>query len=211
MKKQFRYALGEILIVILGITIAFSMNKCAENANNKDQKEQYLTNLKRDIEEDKKQLETNLEQITQKIVLCNDILPVLNSDAPDKAIKLRGVYNVANITNFTPKDFTYQTLVNSGDLKLINDFNLKTAIEKHYSSYRDVLKAYERQEVINKDYLGNYFIYHTDYDLVREGKAPFTDEKLLKNIMQSVRGSFMIKKGATESGIRSCDSILKLL
>ena len=187
------------------------MNKCSENANNKAQKEQYFTNLKRDIEEDKKQLEANLEQITQKITLCTELLPIINSNAENKAARLQNIFSVAYITNFTPKDFTYQTLINSGDLKLIDDFELKTAIEKHYSGYKDVLKAYERQELINKDYLGNYFIYHTDYDLVQEGKAPFTDEKLLKNIMQSVRGSFMLKKRATETGIRSCDSILKLL
>ena len=211
MKKKLTYAFGEILIVIIGISLAFSMNKCADDSKNKTQKKQYLTNLKQDIEEDKAELESNLIQINQKIELSTSLIPVLNSNDPEKQEKLRGLYNIAQLTNFTPKDFTYQALVNSGDLKLIDDFELKKAIEKHYAKYKTISKAYERQEIINKDYLGDYFIYNTDYDLMRQGKSPFKDEKLLKNMMQAIRGSFIIKKEATELGIKSCDSILKVL
>lgn len=211
MKKEIRYAFGEILIVIIGISIAFSMNKCAENSKNETQKQQYISNLKEDIQTDKLQLESNLVKINEKIELCGSLIPILGSDDPQKAVKLRGVFAVANLTNFTPEDYTHQTLVNSGDLKLMNDFKLKSDILKHYSVYKEIQKAYERQEIINKDYLGNYFIYQTNYDLMREGKSPFKDEKLLKNIMQSVRGSFMIKRDATQRGITSCENVLKIL
>ncbi len=49
MKKQIRYALGEILIVIVGITIAFSLNKCSENKKDEAIRVQYLQNIKNDI------------------------------------------------------------------------------------------------------------------------------------------------------------------
>ncbi len=211
MKKKFSYALGEIVIVIIGISIAFSLNKCSEDQKNQTQKKQYLASLKQDIQEDKVQLENNITAIEQKIGICSEILPMLNSDNPEKSNKLFNIYQVAQLTIFTPKDFTYQALVNSGDLKLIDDLELKKAIEKHYASYKTINDAYGRQEAINKEYLGKYFIYNTDYDLMRQGKSPFKDEKLLKNMMQAVRGSFLIKQEATLNGIKSCDSILKLL
>lgn len=211
MKKKFSYAFGEILIVIVGISIAFSLNKCSENKKNQEQKAQYLTSLKQDIAEDKAQLENNIIQIDRKVDISTELLPLLNTNKPEKNTKLRGVYQLAQLTNFTPKDFTYQALVNSGDLKLLDDLELKKAIERHYANYKMISDAYKRQESINKDYLGNYFIYNTDYDLIREGKSPFTDEKLLKNMMQAIRGSFVFKQIATQNGIKSCDSILKIL
>ncbi|BAO76324.1 DUF6090 family protein [Winogradskyella sp. PG-2] len=211
MKKKLTYALGEILIVIIGISLAFGMNEWGEDRASKTQKEQYIHNLKLDIKDDKVQLAANLTKINSKIEQAEDVISVLGKDVPNKNVRLRGVYAVANLTNFTPKDYTHQTLVNSGDLKLMNDFELKTTILKHYSDYKTILKAYERQEIINRDYLGNYFIHHTDYDLISEGKSPFKDEKLLKNIMQSARGSLNIKRDATIQGIKSCDSILKVL
>ena len=86
----------------------------------------------------------------------------------------------------------------ANDLKLLDDLELKKAVERHYANYKMINDAYKRQEIINKDYLGNYFIYNTDYDLMREGKSPFKDEKLLKNMMQAIRGSFMFKQIATQ-------------
>ena len=211
MKKQLTYALGEILIVIIGISLAFAMNKWGENNANNTQREQYINNLKQDIKSDKLQLERNLNEIDEKIKISSELISVLGTDKPQKKELLKGVYAIANLSSFSPKDYTHQTLINSGDLKLMNDFKLKSDILKHYAIYKDILKADQRQEIINKDYLGRYFIYNTDYDLVQEGKSPFTDEKLLKNIIQSIRGSFMIKKTATQRGITSCDSILRVL
>lgn len=210
MKKKLTYAFGEILIVIIGISLAFAMNKWGEERSNKAQKEQYIINLKQDIEADKEQLAANLVIIKEKIVQADEVISILGKEVPNKNKRLQAVYSIAQLTNFTPKDYTHQTLVNSGDLKLMNDFELKTTIQKHYSDYKTILDAYERQEIINKDYIGKYFIYNTDYDLMREGKLPFKDEKLLKNIMRSARGSLDIKRRATENGIKSCDSILRV-
>lgn len=211
MKKKFTYAFGEILIVIVGISIAFSLNKCAENNKSEAQKKQYITSLKQDIEQDKAQLENNINLIKEKIEVASNFMPKLANPDPNVKYDIRDIYKVAQLTDFTPKDFTYQALVNSGDLKLIDNLELKKAIEKHYANYKAIANAYERQEIINKDYLGHYFIYNTDYDLMREGKSPFNDEKLLKNMMMAIRGSFMIKRDATIMGIQSCDSILKIL
>ena len=74
-----------------------------------------------------------------------------------------------------------------------------------------MMKSYIRQESIVRDYLGNYLINHADYDNIPQGKSPFTNMKLLKNIVQSMRGSFMLKVEATEKGIESCDSLVSTI
>jgi len=211
MKKRLRYALGEILIVIVGISIAFSMNKCADLQKDKAQKEQYLVNIKSDVKIDKQNLEKNLEGIGHKIQSLSDVLPLINTDNPEKATAARKIFGVFTLTEFYPKDITYQTMINSGDFKLINDFDLKAAIEAHYSEYKKILKDYERQEVIHKDFLGNYLIHNADYDAMRQGAFGFTNEKLFKNILQSMIGSLILKKNATERGIKNCDSLLGVL
>ena len=187
MKKVYwRYALGEVLIVIIGISMAFSMNKCSENSKNKTLKYKYLESLVNDLEIDKNQLETNTEAIEKKIETLKSILPLFNSSNLQEKRGVFKMFPVANLTDFTPKDITYQTMINSGDFKLIEDLNIKTAIETHYSNYKTILKHYKRQEIINKDYFGNYMIHHVDYDAMRDGKLGLEDEKLLKNILQSM-------------------------
>ncbi|HMC02280.1 MAG TPA: DUF6090 family protein [Flavobacteriaceae bacterium] len=212
MKKiDWQYTFGEILIVIIGISIAFSLNKCAESSKNKAQQQQYLTNIKNDIESDKINLEDNVKALENKIKTTNEILPKLNTNAPDKMSISGKIFSIVSLVNFTPNDNTYQALVNSGDFKLIDDFELKTAIEKHYATYQIMSQSYERLENIQKKYVGDYFIYHIDYDDFSKGQFGFKDEKLLKNIILSMRGAFDIKLKATKNGIASCDSLAAIL
>lgn len=210
-KIKWQYALGEIFIVIIGITIAFSLNKCSENSKAQTLKLQYLSNIKRDVEADKAILENNLESIKKKIDIASEIIPKLNTNAPDKMSIVGKVFSIISLTNFNPNDNTYQTLINSGDLKLIDDFEIKTAIEKHYSNYETMGQDYTRLENIQKEYVGNYFIYHIDYDAFGKGKFGFEDEKLLKNIILSMRGAFELKLKATQNGIDSCTNLLEIL
>ncbi len=208
-KLNWRYALGEILIVIIGITIAFSLNKWAQNKQQESQKQQYLVNLKSELEADKEALENNVEQLRIKMATVDKIIPVLGGDDNNaKMAVINGIFSVSRLSNFSANDITYHTLINSGDLKLLDDFALKTAIQRHYSNYEDMMKDYERQENIHKEYLGRYFIQNADYDAFPKGVFGFDDELLLKNIMQSMRGSFSIKLFATQRGIESCDSLL---
>ncbi|MDU8885732.1 DUF6090 family protein [Yeosuana sp. MJ-SS3] len=212
MKKiDWQYTFGEILIVIIGISIAFSLNKCSENSKNEDQRKLYLTSIKNDVEADKLTLEDNVKTLEDKIKITNEILPKLNTNSPDKMSITGNIFNIVSLVNFTPNDNTYQALVNSGDFKLIDDFELKTAIEKHYATYEIMAQSYERLENIQKKYVGDYFIYHMDYDAFQKGEFGFKDEKLLKNIILSMRGAFDIKLKATKNGIASCDSLTSVL
>ena len=134
MKKiKWRYALGEILIVIIGVTIAFSMNKYAESSKDNALKEQYLQSLKNDIESDKLQLQENIKELTVKLGTIDSIVPHLDPDSTIKPHIGQKIFKASVLVEFNAKDITYSTLVNSGDFKLINDLALRTIIEEHYS------------------------------------------------------------------------------
>ena len=70
MKKiNWQYALGEVIIVSIGITIAFALNNWKEARNNQKIKQQYLSSLKTDIQKEIKQLESLQQLFRQKILL----------------------------------------------------------------------------------------------------------------------------------------------
>jgi hypothetical protein len=204
-KVTWKYTLREIIIVIIGISIAFSLNKCADNINDKKLRKEYLTNLKNDVEADKLQLEKNVTAINQKLKTCAEIIPVLNSNQNPDMRLMNNVFAILKYENFSPKNITYKTLINSGDLKLIDDFQLKTAIQQHYSNYEDMADVYVRHTSLIKDYLGNYLFNHADYDQIMEGESPFLNEIKLKNIVRAMLTTFDEKKKATLFSIESCD------
>ncbi|MFT5845990.1 MAG: hypothetical protein ACJARX_002133 [Psychroserpens sp.] len=204
-KATWKYTLREIIIVIIGISIAFSMNKCSDNIKDKKLRKEYLTNLKNDVEADKLQLAQNIKAINKKLKTCDEIIPVLNSDQNPDMRLLDNIFAILKYETFSPKNITYKTLINSGDLKLIDNFQLKTAIQQHYSNYEDMADVYVRHTSLIKDYLGNYLVNHADYDQIMEGKSPFLDEIKLKNIVHAMLTTFGEKKLATQFNIESCE------
>ena len=208
-KATWHYTLREIIIVIIGITIAFSMNKCADNVTDNKLKKEYLINLKSDLEADKIKLRKNVEAIEQKIKTCVELIPMLNTGKKQGMPLMDMVFTILQYETFSPKNITFKTLINSGDLKLINDFQLKTAIQGHYSNYNEMFDVYTRHTSLIQDYLGNYMINSADYDQLMIAKTPFPDEIKLKNIVRALSTTFSEKKNATEKGISSCDVLMK--
>ncbi|MGC1473768.1 MAG: DUF6090 family protein [Psychroserpens sp.] len=207
-QSTWKYTLREILIVIVGISIAFSMNKCSDNLKDNKLKTVYLTNLKSDAAADKLVLAKNIGEIDKKIETCYNLIPQLNTGKPQSMALLGEIFVILKYETFSPKDITYQTLVNSGDFKLIPDFELKAAIQSHYSNYKDMIDAYARHRSLIQDYLGNYLVNDADYDQLNEGKALFLDEIKLKNIMRAMSTTLEDKKKAAQNGIVSCDQLI---
>jgi hypothetical protein len=207
-KTTWKYTLREIIIVIIGISIAFSMNKCSDNLKDNKLRKEYLTNLKSDVEADKIHLEENIIAIKQKLKTCAEIIPILNSEKNQDMRMMNNIFAVLKYENFSPKNITYKTLINSGDLKLIEDFKLKTAIQQHYANYDIMQDVYVRYTSLIKDYLGNYLVNHADYDQIQIGKAPFLDEIKLKNIVRALLTTLGEKKDATNFGVESCDILI---
>ena len=58
MKIDWKYGLGEIFIVIIGITLAFWLNNWADNLSSKKLRDQYLESLKLDLVEERNQIDS---------------------------------------------------------------------------------------------------------------------------------------------------------
>ena len=207
-KTTWKYTLREIIIVIIGITIAFSMNKCADNVKDNKLRKEYLTNLKSEVEADKALLVKNIDAFKQKINTCNDILPILNTDKNGGTQLMGKVFKILKYETFSPKNITYKTLINSGDLKLIDDFKLKTSIQGHYANYEEIFDVYTRHVSLIKDHLGHYMVNNADYDKLATGESPFSDEIKLKNIVRALSTTFNDKKVISEEGLLSCDALI---
>jgi len=183
-KINWQYTFGEILIVIIGITIAFSMNTCAENSKNKRLKTKYFENLRDDIQSDKANLEDNLVKLKSKRGILLNSFRYFPPMAPKRDSALASsLFNTAQIVEFSSKNSTYQTLINSGDLNLIDNFDLRTGIQEHYRKYGQLQQDYDRMVNISKKYIADYFIYNVDMDKYRMGQKSYTDDIILSDLV----------------------------
>lgn len=91
-KINWTYALGEISIVIIGITIAFALNKWAENRSNHSEKQQYLQNLLIDLNSEVDQLESKyLKNIMQSLYGTYSIIIKASQNGIERSKEMKAI------------------------------------------------------------------------------------------------------------------------
>lgn len=211
-KINWRYAFGEILIVIIGITIAFNLNSWAEQKKSSKEQKRYLENLHKDLETDISTLDSNLVILNQRVTDISTIRKYTYVPNPRMDTVLTKFYNLSQPINFRPRNITYQTLINSGDFKLIDDFDLKALIQEHYLKYEEVLEVYKRQDIITDKYVGDYFINELDFRDIYENKNySFMKTNFFSNMIGAQSSTFQIKIIASKEAKNSCNKLMNAI
>lgn len=210
-KINWRYGIGEIIIVIIGITVVFSLNKISESLKNKNKKQNYLINIKLDLESEIEHLNENIVKFNSKIKSIKQIMPYLNGLKIGRDSIGMKVFMLAKTINLEPNDITYKTLINSGDLGLFEDFKLKKEIESYYTKLELLELDYSRQIKISENYFGPFMINELDYDAMKNGDFSFMDNKKLKNIVQSLYGTYYIAIESSKKGIERSEALISTI
>ena len=133
--KYFKYAIGEIILVVIGILIALSINNWNEHKKEHQTATILAKSLIEDLNKDVDFLKTALTFSQLKIENCDSLLELLS--VPQKQWNIESIYknlNIAGQSNpFFPTTGTYQQIVTSGSLKLCDQ------------SIANQLNAYEMQ------------------------------------------------------------------
>jgi len=136
--KYFKYAIGEIVLVVIGILIALQINNWNENRKERNKEINYLKNLKVDLENEILNSEEFVAYHFRKVQACSKLI---NEGTPTN-IKEVQVYTDTYETVFDWKDFvpnnnTFKELLSSGNLSLIKNDSIKNGLlelEKNYAS-----------------------------------------------------------------------------
>ena len=127
--KYMRYAIGEIVLVVIGILIALAINNSNENRKLRNQEIKYLENLRTDIKLNIAELNLYLDTRTSSIESANKVIEYYEgkplTDLNDLNFHATNVYIWQK---FTLQDNTYQELVNSGNLTIISNDSIKNGL-----------------------------------------------------------------------------------
>ena len=164
-KKYLKYAIGEIILVVIGILIALSVNNWNQERSINEQNNVILQNLNKEFSENLIQLESSIKDFDSVIDGLDQLLTVmrtqdhnLNDLEFDKLL-----HNTFHTPNWAPSSFVLVELKNSGALSKFNNNNLKTLLFKWERSYDGMQFTNEGY----KDYSGEYIEFLTKNGSVR--------------------------------------------
>ena len=158
LKKYLLYAIGEILLVMIGISLAFQVNNWNDNQIKKNTEIKYYENIRDQIVDDKEliqgQVYYNNKYMTQ-FTYANEIIETNDRSKMDTlGVILR---NLTNYSDFDREGNIYETMVNSGEIKLLQNHNIVEGIRELEERYNYI----NRMESIHYDAMMNHIIMTT--------------------------------------------------
>ena len=208
----FKYAIGEIVLVVIGILIALSINNW--NETNKNEREQivFLNNLKNDLKNDLIQLDQILKFQKEKLSTVNELKDQLLSNKDfNKIEQLFAKFSTSDNDTYFPNTGSYTTSVSSGKIASLNPSSLRIAITNLYERYYHRLiyngEFYDKKLNEISSIQGKFF---NTLTLKLNGKDVIEDSEFVNLItMWFVENSIYVKKGEeTKSEILN---VLKLV
>ena len=135
--KYLLYAIGEIILVVIGILIALQINNSNENRKLRDQELHYLENVKTDLNLNISELDKYITVRNSRIESANKVLEHFEgkplTDLNDFAFHTTNIYIWQK---FSQHDNTFQELINSGNLALISNDSIKNGLLNLQALYK---------------------------------------------------------------------------
>ena len=142
--KYLLYAVGEIVLVVIGILIALQINNVNESHKQRVKEVQFLQNLKSDLIFEEKELERYIE-IRESIVDSAQLaLEYLNGKPMENAqIFNYHTFNVGIWREFQRNNNTFLELINSGNLTIISNDAIKNGLLNLDLTYKKIISNRE--------------------------------------------------------------------
>ena len=143
--KYFKYAVGEIILVVIGILIALQINNWNENRKNNKIEQNYLISLQEEFEFNKQNLGTVINLNDKN---ANFGLQILKHTGPlepeirNKTFDSLLVNTIGYEVEFRPRNEIIDELISSGKLALIHNSKLRTEL----SSWAEAVQRIRTQE-----------------------------------------------------------------
>ena len=159
--KYFKYAIGEIILVVIGILIALQVNNWNIQKTDKNRETKYLSNIVLDLNKDISSLDFLIEFRKDRLIGDQELIEHMNGNKINDLNKLsKYVVNSLMENNFSPNNTTFLELSNSGNLNLISNDSIKfllLELEEVYKTNRLNIEheTFDYREYISKPVIKN--------------------------------------------------------
>lgn len=164
--KYFKYAIGEIILVVIGILIALQINNWNEQKRKNTLEGEYYCRLLEDAEQDLEQINQFVELSKDRLRASNQALRLLKNKEVKKvdigkqlALSITAIYS-----DFSPNDSAFEDLKSGANLNIIKDKTVTKAINNYFNK----VKTYSSIIIVNAN--NALDVYNTNQDHFNSGR-----------------------------------------
>ena len=189
--KYFKYAIGEIILVVIGILIALQINNWNENRINANKETAILANIHKEFKQNRKQLDSVVfkhkrsHSNSAKII---KLFPIRSKPKPAvlDSLSFQLFWSYGGVT-FNPSQTSIKALTSSSSFDIIKNDTLRDLL----ISWNDLITDYQEEELRSRDYIINqydaYMSKHFDWNY------NFKDERNNFDALQTLEFEYLVK------------------
>ncbi|MBT8186202.1 MAG: hypothetical protein HKP24_02290 [Croceitalea sp.] len=140
--KYLKYAIGEIILVVIGILIALQINNWNENRKSAKQENLYLKRLLSENREDINTFSGNISDLEKGIETIEGLSRALNANETSERELITAANDFFGYGSiypiFSSSTSTFDDLSSTGNLKDIRNADLRDELVKHYAKHKQV-------------------------------------------------------------------------
>jgi len=151
--KYILYAIGEIVLVMIGILLAFQVNNWQDRRTRAKKEMSYLKDIKVNLEDDLKSIDSVVEFNDLKIDLTDSTFYALEQSSDPKIYMptiVKYMYTLTMYEVFEPNRIAFENMVASENVDLITNTHLRSQLTQYYkrefnSTTQESVKERSRQ------------------------------------------------------------------
>jgi len=155
--KYLKYAIGEIVLVVIGILIALQINNWNQSNKEKEIEQKYLMNILSDLKNQKDLINTQLEIEQSYYEAAGQIIKNYqqNNGLIIDSIFFKHATFITSRKTFVITNPTYTDLISSGNINIINNIEIKDKLIKYYQELERVEKITQNNNslLVDQNYL----------------------------------------------------------
>ena len=208
---QWRNYIIELLVVIIGISIAFMLEGWSAGKKQDTLERNYLNSLKSDLLKDKEDLQEIMDSTTVLIKNVGTAFQLIYGKRPDSEFRRHHVTSTYLATYFYPQNGTYVSLINSGDISVVKDFELKKSLSNLYNiEYQEMERVDNVVRNLVDNMLHPYMINNVEFSITRDGiesADPLKANRCI-NMMGSYFNLLSYRQQHYQALLAKCDALI---
>ena len=136
--KYLKYAVGEIILVVIGILIALSINNWNEERKKNIQGKAYVAEIYREVKKDIRNIDDILDKFEANKIKSRRILEILESKSryiADSSLFTKDILNITGVIDVGRQNNTWDELSSSGRIAMIDNDSLDNLLKNFYGYY----------------------------------------------------------------------------
>ena len=170
--KYIKYALGEIILVVIGILIALQINNWNEDKKDQLKVKSYLKNLVDDLNQDISETKFRISRIKYEAIFIDSIAAYFRHKKIEDLDNLEAFSKSFDYFGYRPFQWyknTIDELKNSGSMKSIKNDSIRLMINEYYALTDHLDQDYKEDHEISEALNNQFFkIINTNYPRRRD-------------------------------------------